>query len=159
MVRQAIINIVRPGLPGARFLDLFAGTGSVGIEALSNGAEFACFVESHNRTYFVLKSNLDEIIGDPGKYRTIKHNALEILTVFDIDPVEPFDIVFADPFYKDTKFQFDRLYEVVMTLLKPGGLFILEHGSELNFGDFPGYLETRNYGGTYLSQFTKEGDR
>lgn len=159
MVRQAVINIVRPSLAGARFLDLYAGTGSVGIEALSAGASFACFVESHYRTYVVLKLNLDAIVGEPDKYRTFKHNALEISGILEETGETPFDFVFADPFYRDTKVQFDRLYELAMKWLSPGGLFILEHGEEMNFSIYKGYRETRNYGGTYLSQFVKEASK
>lgn len=155
MIRQAIVNIVRPELSGARFLDLYAGTGSVGIEALSNGAAYACFVESHYRTYVVLKENLDRIVGDPSKYRTIKHNALELPAALETEPETPFDIVFADPFYKDTKLQFDRLYDVALSLLVPGGRFILEHGEEMKFDIYPAFRETRNHGGTYISQFVK----
>jgi len=57
-VKEALFNIIRQDLPGAAFLDLFAGTGSVGIEALSQGAEFALFIDSQRIAVDTIRSNL-----------------------------------------------------------------------------------------------------
>jgi len=57
-VRQALFNIIGPDIQGASMLDLFAGTGSVGIEALSRGAEYVCFVELNRRPITTIRENL-----------------------------------------------------------------------------------------------------
>ena len=57
-VREALFNILGPDIQGAALLDLFAGTGSVGIEALSRGAEYVCFVELNRRAITIIKENL-----------------------------------------------------------------------------------------------------
>lgn len=154
MIRQAVINIVRPNLLSARFLDLYAGTGAVGIEALSNGAGYALFIENAGRTYQKLKENLFTIVNDPTLYRTLRHNALEAAAL--IEDKANFDIIFADPYYKDSKYHFDRLYEAYWPLLNPNGLFILEHGGGFKLEHYPGHVEDRKYGDTYLSVFRKE---
>lgn len=155
MIRQAIINILRPILAGARMMDLYCGSGSVGIEALSNHAGYVYFVENNFRTYKALKDNLDTIVTDQDRYRTVKHNALEILPILEETGEEPFDIVFADPFYKDTRRQIERLHELVFSVLEPKGTFILEHGDHQDFSDFNGFVESRRYGDTYLTRFIK----
>ncbi len=57
-VREALFNIIGPDIQGAALLDLFAGTGSVGIEALSRGAEYVCFVELNRKPIAIIKENL-----------------------------------------------------------------------------------------------------
>ena len=57
-VREALFNIIGNDIQGASFLDLFAGTGSVGIEALSRGAEYTCFVEINRKPFEIVKENL-----------------------------------------------------------------------------------------------------
>ena len=156
-VRQAIINILQNELPNARFLDLYSGTGAVGIEALSNGAAFACFVENAGRVYSVLKKNLEIIVGDKTRYQTIKHNATQLSIKLFGESYHPFDIIFADPFYEDTDYQFDDLYTEAMVFLKDGGLFMIEHGQKEDFSSFGGFKARKVYGDTILSIFQKDG--
>src|SRR3977135_1521138 len=59
MVKQAIFNLVGPGIEGAHVLDLFAGSGALGIEALSRGAAFVTFVDHQPRGLAILRQNLD----------------------------------------------------------------------------------------------------
>lgn len=156
-VRQAVMNILlngKPGLRGSRFLDLYSGTGAVGIEALSNGASYVCFVENASKLYMILKKNIESVTDDKSLYRTIKHNAVQLDETF-LDP-EGFDIVFADPFYAETGEHYDELYRTAMKFLRPGGVFILEHGSKKDFGSFPGFQSQKVYGDTSLSIFTRE---
>jgi 16S rRNA (guanine966-N2)-methyltransferase len=157
-VRQAVISILRPHLFGASMLDLYCGTGAVGIEALSNGAAVCCFIDHTYKMMSVLKKNLETIVGDQSRYRVIKHNASMIAEAFTNDDEPPrFDIVFADPFYDDTRYVFERIYEGVFPLLNPGGIFIIEHGERIDLNGYPGFSETRHYGDTYLTLFIKDG--
>lgn len=152
-VRQAVLNLIRTEITGARFLDLFAGGGGVGIEALSNGADFACFVEANFKNFSSLRQNLSEIVGDESRYKAIRMNALIFSTG---EQLELFDYVFADPYYRNAEKQFGKIHHVAMSSLKAGGLFILEHAREDRFDEFEGFSETRSYGDTRLTLFEKE---
>lgn len=154
-VRQAVINILKNDLPQARFLDIYSGTGAVGIEALSNGAAFACFIESAGRVYTVLKQNLELIVGDKSKYQTIKHNATQLSRELFGPDYRPFDIVFADPFYKDADDHFENVFHEAMAFLKDGGIFMIEHGQKDDYSAFEGFFSRKDYGDTSLSLFRK----
>lgn len=154
-VRQAVMNILHPRLSGARFLDLYCGTGAVGIEALSNGAGFACFVEHAGRVYTILKQNLETIVQDRSLYSTIRQNVLNLKEHFHPETFPKFDIIFADPFYRDADDHFEDLYHQAVEFLSPGGIFILEHGNKNSFSDYPLFQETKHYGDSVLSIFIK----
>jgi 16S rRNA (guanine966-N2)-methyltransferase len=98
-VREALFNSLAPGgdLEGLRFADLYAGSGAVGIEAISRGAEHALFVESHPLTAKLLRRNLADLaVGDCLVISAPVEKALASA------PAEPYDIVFADPPYAVT---------------------------------------------------------
>jgi len=154
-VRLAVMNIVHNIISGSRFLDLYCGSGAIGIEALSNGAAFACFVEDSSKNYMLLKKNLSSIVQDSEKYRHIKHNVLQLGELFAKFPIEPFDIIFADPFYRDVEFHFDEIFKTAFKLLKNDGIFILEHGNKDNFSEYAYFVNEKRYGDTSLSIFKK----
>ena len=95
-VREALFSALVPGgnLEGLRFVDLYAGSGAVGIEAISRGAEHALFVESHAPTAKLLRRNIADL-GVAGA-RVISAPVAKALASA---PEEPYDIVFADPPY------------------------------------------------------------
>ncbi len=152
-VRQAVMNILQNKLKHSRFLDLFCGTGAIGIEALSNGAGFVCFVESAGKAYSILKNNLESIVQDKSSYRTIKHNVTQLDNEILGDKL--FDIVFADPFYIDLKPYFDEIFQIALSCLKEGGIFIAEHSSRDDLSYYPFFKEQKDYGDTRLSIFRK----
>ncbi len=94
-VREALFSAVQSAvdLAGARVLDLYAGSGALGLEALSRGAAEAVFVESAAGALTVLRRNV-AAVGLPGVVRAGK-----VATVLATGPAEPFDLVFADPPY------------------------------------------------------------
>lgn len=89
------MSIVQLSLPGARVLDLFAGSGALGIEALSRGAVSAHFVDSDPRSLTVLRANL-ESLGASTRSTVTRADALEFVETLTPDS---FDVVFADPPY------------------------------------------------------------
>ncbi len=98
-VREALFNSLAPGgdLEGLRFADLYAGSGAVGLEALSRGAEHALFVESHAQTVKLLRRNIAELgVADAHVISAPVEKALAS------PPESPYDIVFADPPYAVT---------------------------------------------------------
>lgn len=100
-VKESLFNIVGPELQGARFLDLYAGTGAVGIEALSRGAEAATFVERNREVLAVLRRNLEET-GLSDRARVVPVDVLRFLEGAE----EPFEMVFlAPPQYRDLWWQ------------------------------------------------------
>jgi 16S rRNA (guanine966-N2)-methyltransferase len=95
-VREAWMSIVQLDLPDARVLDLFAGSGALGIEALSRGAREAVFVEDSTRSFLLLNENLQSVDAGPAAvlYRT------DAIKFADHLAANEFDVAFADPPYR-----------------------------------------------------------
>lgn len=96
-VRETLFNWLQPVIPGARCLDLYAGSGALGMEALSRGAQSVTLVDLDSRVIRSLQQNLDTLIaGDrPERARVVQQNVLEFLQ----GPARPVDVVFLDPPY------------------------------------------------------------
>lgn len=101
-VKQTLFAILEPDLRGARFLDLFAGSGAAGIEALSRGAAHATFVERDRAAVGVIESNLDRTgLRAGGRARIVRADALTWLRDAGRSHEQPFDVAFVDPPYDD----------------------------------------------------------
>ena len=98
-VREAIFSMIEKRVPGARVLDLFAGTGSLGIEALSRGADYCVFVEKSRRIASVLLDNLAVLGVESGFFAVVISDAFRYLNRASKMGIV-FDIVFIDPPYK-----------------------------------------------------------
>jgi len=98
-VREAIFNILGQDMSGVRVLDLFAGTGILGIEALSRGADSAIFIDKANKSIALINSNLASC-GFQGISRVLKIDVIEGLTLESIAPMGEIDLVFIDPPYR-----------------------------------------------------------
>jgi 16S rRNA (guanine966-N2)-methyltransferase len=92
-VREAWLSILTPELPGARILDLFAGSGALGLEALSRGAAHVTFVESHAESLAALRSNIEALGAEP---KTEVHRADAVRFVAGLDAGQ-YDVALADP--------------------------------------------------------------
>ena len=125
-IRQVIFSSLAEQMPGARVLDLYAGTGSFGIEALSRGAATATFVEQDAEAAQCIRENLLHCRLD-GEVR--REDALGYL---DKTPPERFDLVFADPPYVKSRGALDDepLLEKLVPFLAPDGIFVWEHYAE-----------------------------
>jgi 16S rRNA (guanine966-N2)-methyltransferase len=121
IVKQAIFNMLRSRVAGARVADLFCGAGALGIEALSAGAASAIFVEQDRRTVSLLKENL---VPFAERARVIAGDVARVLPRL---AGEQFDIILADPPYQHG--QDTETLQLVARhgLLKPGGVVVLEH--------------------------------
>lgn len=122
-VREAMFSSIQSelgGFDGLRVLDLFAGSGALGLEALSRGAAFAEFVESNAKAAAVIKRNL----ADLGASGTITRTSAE---KYVLRPVaEPFDLIFLDPPYALSTAEVGAL---VAALRQPDALFVVERSS------------------------------
>jgi 16S rRNA (guanine966-N2)-methyltransferase len=129
-VKAAIFSSLGDRVVNARVLDLFAGTGALGIEALSRGAASAMFVEENRAAVLAIEQNF---IRTKLRGRVRKQ---EVFSFLESDPPnERYDIIFADPPYEKTKSggEFTRLLldnQKLSDLLEPGGVFILEKRPE-----------------------------
>ena len=158
-VREALFNILQFEVPGAAFLDLFAGSGAVGLEALSRGAKSVTFVERERRHLTVLKENL-ELLKVDTKARACEVIAADAYAYLSRYTGPGFEIVFADPPYALGE---ERGYvEVLKTLaergvVKAGGLFIAEMTASQSVEEVVGWelFRDRTYGKTRLCLWRK----
>lgn len=97
-IKETLFNIIQNEIYGSRFLDLFAGSGQIGIEALSRGASYAAFVDHNKHAAECIRSNLEKtkLESRGGVYMMDVAGALKRLSY-----EEPFDIIFMDPPYKE----------------------------------------------------------
>jgi 16S rRNA (guanine966-N2)-methyltransferase len=151
-LRESLFNILVHAydnpVEGARVLDLFAGTGALGIEAISRGAAFALFVDNGAEARALLRSNV-EALGLGGATKVFRRDATNLGPAH---PVEPFSLVFLDPPYGK------GLAEQALASLRdggwlvPGALLVVEEGKAAEFAAPEGFaeLERRAYDDTEL---------
>ncbi len=123
--KESLFNMVRTRIEGCRFLDLFSGTGSVGLEAASRGAEKVFFVESDPGVIRILNENIRRC-GVSDRVRVMTMSSRRCVAHL-ASRGELFDLIFLDPPYRD-----DAAYDLIrqvqgVGLLSPGGLLIAEH--------------------------------
>jgi len=156
-VREAIFDILRNCIDGDAFLDLYAGTGAVGLEALSRGTSAVYFIEDdriRSKTIgdFIKKAG----IGDRAYvYREKAQDFLKRASRSGIS----FDIIFADPPYASD--ETERILPLIAThdVLRKGGCLIVEHSSRVTVpGDFESlaFIKNYRYGDTMLTLYRKE---
>lgn len=149
-VREALFSILSD-VSGARVLDVYAGTGALGIEALSRGAERATFVESAPRALAVLKKNLSSL-GLEARARVIASRAERALST--VIEGGPFDLVLVDPPYADLGDAVAILARLAEKgVIAEGGRVVLEHASGDRGAEVAGLMlaDERRYGDTGVS--------
>jgi len=97
-VKKALFDILRPVVPGSRFLDLYAGSGAVGIEALSEGAIEAYFVDTDTGNTKIIETNLNSLKTDAKAYKILNTDADKAIEALK-EHKEMFDLIFLDPPY------------------------------------------------------------
>jgi len=151
-VKESVFSILNNYLEGVKFLDLFAGTGAVGIEALSRGAGKVVFVESDRRFCNLIRENLKAIRVPPEKYEVICDDYTSALKKL-AKRKEKFDFIYADPPYE--KGYYTRVVNMVknLGLLDEDGLLILEEPKKNPFipESEKWLVEKRHYGTTTVS--------
>lgn len=149
--RNAMFNSIGDEIKDARVLDAFAGSGSIGIEALSRGAMEAVFVERDRIACKIITKNLTtlDIEKQSTLIRTTVSNWLETA-----EP-ELFDVIFADPPYNDPQLS---TVSYLFGLLKPGALMVLSHPGkgEVPLRDGIVVVDNRSYGNLHLTFFRRD---
>jgi 16S rRNA (guanine966-N2)-methyltransferase len=126
-VKQTLFGILEPDLPGARFLDLFAGSGAAGIEALSRGAAHATFVERDQRAIGTIRTNIARTaLGDEGRATIVRADVLTWLRDPDRAAGAPYDLMLIDPPYDDIESMSTAL-EAASAIVSRGGRVVAKH--------------------------------
>ena len=148
MVKQAIFNMVGPRIEGATVLDLFAGSGALGIEALSRGADSVTFVDQQPRGLAILRQNLDAL-GFKERARLVRSDVVRWLETSP-DAVRSADFVFLDPPYEDLVL--DRALRVLDREIA-GATVLAEHSrrQELPVLERLKLVRQRRYGDTMVT--------
>ena len=127
-LRETLFNILAPRIEGARFLDLCAGSGAVGIEALSRGAQHITFVDRSQKMRAVIEANLESLEVDQSEIEIVTADAADLLRRVAKKKGEAFDIIFFDPPYlTDYHRVMDYVGEHLEQLLSKHGVVIVEH--------------------------------
>ena len=129
-IKETLFNMIQGEVPGAYFLDLFAGSGQIGLEALSRGANFAVFVESQKKAAACIEENIHFTKSDRESL-LLKMDVLFALR--SLEGKYKFDIIFMDPPYGEKQEEEVLSYLKQSTLLKEDGLVIAEAALNTDF--------------------------
>ena len=158
-VREALFSMLQCEVPGSDFLDLFAGTGAVGLEAISRGAARVTFVEMNGRHIDVLRRNIAAITPSAAT-DVVRADAYRYLASY---AGAGFSVAFADPPYALGE---EKGYASVLATLaergvvRPGGVFVAEMTAVQKAESTPGWtlLRDRTYGKTRLCVWRRDGE-
>jgi 16S rRNA (guanine966-N2)-methyltransferase len=143
-LRETLFNVIAPRIAGVRFLDLCAGSGAVGIEAISRGAIHVTFVDNSRAMCALIKSNLELCRIELSESDVIQSEALDYLRRFvakQPDTGKPWDIAFFDPPYATEHSPIlDFFGARSPVLLTENGLLIVEHHHKTNLPEETGSL-------------------
>jgi 16S rRNA (guanine966-N2)-methyltransferase len=151
-LRESLFNILAHAygdpVTGARVLDLFAGTGALGLEALSRGARLAMFIDDDAEARGLIRGNVDAL-GLGGATKIFRRDATRLGPA---GPVEPFSLAFLDPPYGQGLAERALLSAQAGGWLAPGALVLVEEAAGSGFAPPEGFdeLERRAYGETQL---------
>ncbi len=152
-VKEALFSIINFDIPGARVLDLFGGTGQLGIEALSRGAKSATFVDAGDAACKLIRENLRRTkMEADGK--VVRSDYMDYLNRCR----EQYDIIFLDPPYAEVFLENSLKRITEIDILQSGGIIVTERplGKELPW-EFEGFSRSKDYkyGNTLLTIYRK----
>ena len=156
-VKEAIFSMIGPYFDGGAVLDLFAGTGGLGIESLSRGMDKAVFIDTESKSIETVRANL-KATGFSDQAEVFRNDAGRALKVLEKRGYA-FDLVFLDPPYRMKNGETLMLEMATRGLLLPGALLVLEYDSGHAYPeDMEGFqhLRTAKYGETAVSIYTFE---
>jgi len=163
-LRETLFNVLAPNIVGSRFVDLFAGTGAIGIEALSRGAAEVVFIENHAPAATLIRRNL-ESLNINTRVTVLAVDALRGLAMLSArknSGAPAFDHIFLDPPYAAAA-DYSRVLEFLGSagLLAPGGIVVAEHRRNFDLPEVPGALKrfrVLRQGDAALSFYRRQGD-
>ena len=160
-VKESLFSILQPRLSGARFLDLFAGCGQIGIEAVSRGADEAVLVDKGGEQISVIKRNLEKIHVGPEDGISVIRAPYEKALNDLIEKGSKFDIIYMDPPYRIAEEACIKVTSALSRsdILSDDGLLLCEHASDLPFDESKMALRkvrSCSYGLTVITFFCKD---
>ena len=154
-VRQAVMNILRSALYGARVIDGFAGSGALGIEALSRGAAYVAFIESEPQGFIAIRDNLARLEGQLNRSRFRILNVEVERGLRELAKSEAaFDVILFDPPYHTSEAKIALRAVAECAILAPSGIVMVEHHRRDELPESEGPLKQckqHRYGDTVLS--------
>ena len=157
-VKEALFSIIQAYVPDSEFLDLFAGSGQIGIEALSRGAKRVTLVERSGQAAGIIGKNISKIkMEGSDELRFYKKSVAQALEALGQEG-EKFDIIFMDPPYKDVPLRLDEATKLINTfgMLNNDGMLIVEHDKDCEIPEELNSLKhvrSCSYGLTVLTFF------
>jgi 16S rRNA (guanine966-N2)-methyltransferase len=145
-VKEALFSILGPHTQGARVLDLFAGSGALGLEALSRGADSVTFVDDAPAAIRAIKSNVEALSATATVRRG---DALKFLSSASVSGAQ-YDLVFLDPPYRHAERLASPLSEALPAVLAPGALVVAESDRRAPLTLTLPLIDERRYGGTLI---------
>ena len=153
-VKEALFSIIQFDIPAAKVLDLFGGTGQLGIEALSRGAKSAVFVDEREDACRLIRENLKRTKLEQDA-RVVRSDYMAYLRSCK----ESFDIILLDPPYAEVFLENSLKMITEIDILRTGGIIVAERplGKELSW-EIPGYSRSRDYkyGNTLITKYKKQ---
>ena len=153
-VKEALFSILQFDLPGTKILDLFGGTGQLGIEAISRGAKSAVFVDAGDAPCKLIKENLRRVKME-GEGRVVRSDYLQFLSQCR----EKFDIIFLDPPYAEVFLENSIKKISEIDILQSGGIIVAERPVEKPLDiQIEGFSRSKDYkyGKTLLTLYRKD---
>jgi 16S rRNA (guanine(966)-N(2))-methyltransferase RsmD len=153
-VKEALFSIIQFDIPGCRVLDLFGGTGQLGIEALSRGAKSATFVDASDAACRLIRENLKRTKFE-NKAKVVRSDYLEYLRRCH----ETFDMIFLDPPYAEVFLENSLNCITEIDILQTNGIIVTERPLEKDLPwEFPGYTRSKDYkyGKTLITLYRKD---
>ena len=150
-LRETLFNVLAPRIEGARFADLYAGSGAVGIEAISRGAEHVWFAEKGPAALAAIRGNLSKL-KISGGYSVEDRSVSKLLSSL-AKAQRPLDIIFLDPPYEDIEAYsgtLGLLGREHTTLIAPGGVVVVEHQKKAPLAE--------RYGALGCTRVLQQGD-
>lgn len=155
-VKESIFNILMPIKSESMVLDIFSGSGQIGIEFLSRGAGKAIFIDNSRDSISIINENIQRSKYN-GRAIVFKSNYLKALKKCQ-DEGYTFDYIYLDPPFSESK-MFVTSFEKIIAydILRDDGVLIVEHGKDLDFDNIDGFhlIDKRKYGNVDISIFNK----
>jgi 16S rRNA (guanine966-N2)-methyltransferase len=149
-VKEALFSILGPRIPGACFIDLYAGSGAIGIEALSRGAKFCVFVENRRTNIALINENIAKTDFN-SRARVICADAAKTIATLASETVKA-DLLFLDPPYNFTDIATIVDSVLQQSIVADGGLIIAEHAfSNRHWSERFSSIRQKKYGDTCLT--------
>ena len=153
-IKETLFNILMPYIPESKFLDLFAGSGGIGIEALSREAKSAVFVDAQNSACSLIRENLKRTKLE-SKARVVNSDYMAYLR----GCYEKYDIILLDPPYKELFLENALKMISEIDILQTNGIIVAERPLEKELPwQYPGFSRSKDYkyGKTLLTVFRKD---